>query len=217
MDKEHILTTGREKSQDSRRTLSETMQTFNAEEDRHDMHTRKASETSSSTDTSPSSPFDAPEVQGLGRPPLDGRVQKSLKQAQQIAELQQQLLKREQEFYTLQQHVLQIMTSESLTNPYPATPTYVDVEGTLVTKLSLLQTEMKKKDTEYRDTLRYLQSQRAASRGPLETPGPHRLQELNTRNNPRDRTPKQNRTTSDGREGTTPRGYSSRKSQPTPR
>jgi hypothetical protein len=40
---------------------------------------------------------------------------------------------------------------------------------------------MKKKDTEYRDTLRYLQSQRAASRGPLETPGPHRLQELNPR------------------------------------
>ncbi len=82
MEKQNTLTTGREKSPDSRRTLSGTMQTCNAEEERHDMNPRKESDTSSSTNTSPSSPFDAPEVQGLGRPPLDGRVRKSLKQAQ---------------------------------------------------------------------------------------------------------------------------------------
>jgi hypothetical protein len=123
MDKQNMLNTGREKSPDSRRALSETTQTMNIEYDRQEMNTRKEnSDTSSSTNTSTSSPFDTPEVQGLGRPPLE-RVRKSKQQQQQILELQDQLLQREEEFDILQQHVLQIMTSESLTNPFPATPT----------------------------------------------------------------------------------------------
>ncbi len=69
------------------------------------------------------------------------------------------------------------MTSESLSNPFPATPTYVNVEGQLVTKLHLLQTEMKQKELELHETLRYLETQQQANhRVTLETPGPHSLQ-----------------------------------------
>jgi hypothetical protein len=129
----------------------------------------------SSTDTSYSS-FETPEVVAAGRPPIS-RVRKSHLQATQIAELQAQLLAREEEIEGLQQRVLNIMTSESLMNPFPATPTYVNVEGKMVTKLHLLQTEMQQKELEFRETLRYLETQRQTNpRIPLETPGPHRLQ-----------------------------------------
>ena len=43
---------------------------------------------SSSTDTSRSSPFEIPEVNATGQPPLDKRVRKSKQQETQIAELQ---------------------------------------------------------------------------------------------------------------------------------
>jgi hypothetical protein len=106
----------------------------------------------SPTDTSTSS-FETPEVVAAGHPPL-ARVRKSHLQATQIAELQAQLLTREEEIEGLQQHVLKIMTNESLMNPFPATPTYVNVEGKMVTKLRLLQTEMQQKELEFRETLR---------------------------------------------------------------
>ncbi len=111
-----------------------------------------------------------------GRPPLS-RVRKSHLQATQIAELQAQLQEREIEIEGLQQNVLRILTSESLSNPFPATPSYVNEEGKLVTKLHLLQTEMKQKKLEFRETLRYLETQKQANpRVTLETPGPHSLQ-----------------------------------------
>jgi hypothetical protein len=129
----------------------------------------------SSTDTSPSS-FETPKVVAAGRPPLS-RVRKSHLQATQIAELQAQLQEREIEIEGLHQHVLRIMTSESLSNAFPATPTYVNVEGKLVTKLHMLQTEMKQKELEFRETLRYLETQQQANpRVTFETSGPHSLQ-----------------------------------------
>jgi hypothetical protein len=129
----------------------------------------------SPTDTSTSS-FETPEMVAAGRPPI-ARVRKSHLQATQIAELQAQLLAREEEIEGLQQQVLKVMTSESLMNPFPATPTYVNVEGKMVTKLHLLQTEMQQKELEFRETLRYLETQQQTNpRIPLETPGPHRLQ-----------------------------------------
>jgi hypothetical protein len=79
---------------------------------------------SSSTDTSRSSPFETPEVNAAGRPPLDKRIRKSKQQETQIAELQAQLNTREDEFQKLQEQVLRIMTQESLTNPFTSTPTY---------------------------------------------------------------------------------------------
>jgi hypothetical protein len=132
-------------------------------------------DTSSSTDTSTSS-YDTPEVSATGRPPLN-RGRKSKQQEAQIAELQAMLLQREEDFQLLQQHVLAIMTQESLTHPFPTTPTYVEVGGKAVTKLHLLQNEMLEKEKEFRATLQYLEAQR---KGPpritLETPGPHSLQ-----------------------------------------
>jgi hypothetical protein len=82
---------------------------------------------SSSTDTSRSSPFETPEVNATGRPPLDKRVRKS---------------KQQDEFEKLQEQVQRIMTQESLTKPFWSTPTYVDIDGQLTTKLQLLQDEM---------------------------------------------------------------------------
>ena len=77
---------------------------------------------SSSTDTSRSSPFEIPEVNAAGRPPLDKRIRKSKQQETQIAELQAQLKAREDEFDKLQEQVLRTMTQKSLTNPFPSTP-----------------------------------------------------------------------------------------------
>jgi hypothetical protein len=108
---------------------------------------------SSSTDTSRSSPFETPEVNATGRPPLDKRVRKSKQQEAQITELQAQLRTREDEFEKLQEQVLRIMTQESLTNPFPSTPTYVDIDGQLTTKLQLLQDEIQAKEKTYRDTI----------------------------------------------------------------
>jgi hypothetical protein len=135
----------------------------------------------SSTDTSSSS-FETPEVMAAGRPPIS-RVRKSHLQATQIAELQAQLLAREEEVEGLQQRVLNIMTSESLSNPFPATPTYVNVEGKLVTKLHLLQTEMKQKELEFRETLRYLETQQQANPPHSRNawPTPHTGQNTSTR------------------------------------
>jgi ATP-dependent phosphoenolpyruvate carboxykinase len=132
---------------------------------------------SSSTDTSRSSPFETPEVNATGRPPLDNRIRKSTQQKAQIAELQAQLKTREEDFEKLQEQVLRIMTQESLTNPFPSTPTYVDVDGQLITKLQLLQEEMKAKEKTFRETMLALESHRHLQATiPLETPGPHRLQ-----------------------------------------
>jgi len=113
---------------------------------------------SSSSDTSTSS-YGTPEVSATGRPPLH-RERKSRQQETQIATLQAQLQQREDEFQRLQQHVLMIMTQESLTNPFPTTPTYVEVEGKAVTQLHLLQQEMQQKEKEFRETLQYLDAQR---------------------------------------------------------
>ena len=132
---------------------------------------------SSSTDTSRSSPFETPEVNATGRPPVDKRIRKSKQQEAQIAELQAQLKTREEDFEKLQEQVLRIMTQESLTNPFPSTPTYVDVDGQLITKLQLLQEEMKAKEKTFRETMLTLESHRhLQATVPLETPGPHRLQ-----------------------------------------
>jgi hypothetical protein len=69
------------------------------------------------------------------------------------------------------------MTQESLTNPFPSTPTYVDIDGQLITKLQLLQEEMKAKEKTFRDTMIALESHRQLQATiPLEIPGPHRLQ-----------------------------------------
>jgi hypothetical protein len=132
---------------------------------------------SSSTDTSRSSPFETPEVNAAGRPPLEKRVHKSKQQEAQITELQAQLKTREDEFAKLQEQVLRIMTQESLTNPFPFTPTYVDLDGQLTTKLQLLQDEMKAKEKTFRETMLALESHRQLQATiPLKTPGPHRLQ-----------------------------------------
>ena len=125
---------------------------------------------SSSTDTSRSSPFETPEVHANGRPPLDTRVRKSKQQEAKIAELQAQLKAREDEFEKLQEKVLRTMTQESLTNTFPSTPTYVDIDGQLITKLQLLQDEMKAKEKTFRETMMALESHRHLQATiPLET------------------------------------------------
>jgi hypothetical protein len=113
----------------------------------------------SSTDTSRLSPFETPKINATGRPPLI-KVRKSKQQEAQIAELQAQLKTREDELETLQEHVLKIMTQEYLTNPFPSTPTYVKLDGQLVTKLQLLQDEMKAKEKTLRETILALETHR---------------------------------------------------------
>jgi hypothetical protein len=94
-----------------------------------------------------------------------------------IAELQAQLKTHEEELETLQEHVLKIMTQESVTNPFPSTPTYVELDGRLVAKLLLLQDEMMAKEKTFRETILALEIHRnLQAQIPLETPGPHRLQ-----------------------------------------
>jgi hypothetical protein len=133
---------------------------------------------SSSTDTSRSSPFETPDPEdhATGRPPSEKRIRKSKQQEAQIAELHAQLKTREVEFEKLQEQVLRIMTQESLTNPFLSTPTNVDIDGQLTSKLQHLQDEMQAKEKTYRDTMLALESHRHLTATiPIETPGPHRL------------------------------------------
>jgi hypothetical protein len=128
-------------------------------------------DTSSTATNTSSSSMETPEVSAADRLLSLPRVPKSKQQELKIAELQAMLQARVE---MIQNQVLHIMTSESLTQPFPATPTYIDG---MMTKLQLLQTEMQQKEKEFRDTLRYLGTQRMHTpRLPIETPGPHRLQ-----------------------------------------
>jgi hypothetical protein len=170
-------------------------------------------EQASNIDTSPtntSSPsFETPEVNASERPPLQ-RVRKSKQQEAQIAELQMLLQAREREVLSLQQRVLTIMTDESLMNPHSATPTYVNVDGVMVTKLQLLQAEIQQKEMEFHDTLRYLESTRLASPRPIiNTPGPHMLQTKQTYRAGRSRITTAYSTTADTRKYPSTRRYTS--------
>jgi hypothetical protein len=113
---------------------------------------------------------------------LDKRIRKSEQQEAQIAELQAQLKTREDELETLKEHVLKIMTQESLSHPFPSTPTYVELDGQLVTKLQPLHDETKAKEKTFRETILALESHhQLQAHIPLETPGPHRLQAKTSR------------------------------------
>ena len=102
---------------------------------------------------------------------------------QDIAALQAQLRAREHELTLTQRQVLEVMTQNiSPDTDFPETPPYISF--TMEAKIQQMQAEKIKRDKELQEAIQYLEFQRlteATPRRPLETPGPHKLQEKTTR------------------------------------